>query len=111
MMEKAMRLNPRSPAVYLFYLGHAYRLTGRYEEAIAVLKGVFPRNPDFLPAHTYLAAIYSELGREAEARAEVAEVLRLSPHHSLEVLKQRLPYKDPALLDRYIAALRKAGLE
>jgi adenylate cyclase len=111
MVEKAMRLNPRRQAIYLFYLGHAYRLTGRYEEAIAVLKEVLPRNPDFLPAHEYLAAIYSELDREAEARAEMAEVLRLSPHLSLEVLKQRLPYKDPAVLERYIAALRKAGLK
>jgi adenylate cyclase len=111
MVEKAMRLNPRSPALYLFYLGHAYRLTGRYEEAIAVVKGVLTRNPDFLPAHEYLAAIYSELGREAEARAEVAEILRLSPHRSLEVFRQRLPYKDPAVTERYLAALRKAGLE
>jgi adenylate cyclase len=111
MVEKAMRLNPRSPAVYLFYLGHAYCLTGRYEEAIAVLKGGLPRNPDFLPTHIYLAAIYSELGREAEARTEVAEVIRLSPPFSLEVHGQKLPYKDPAILERHIAALRKAGLK
>lgn len=111
MVEKAMRLNPRSPVNYSFYLGHAYYLTKRYEEAIAVLKGVLIRNPDLLPAHDHLTAIYSELGREAEARAEVAEIVRLSPHRSLEVFRQRLPYKDPAILEQYIAALRKAGLK
>jgi adenylate cyclase len=111
MVEKAMRLNPRSPVLYSFYLGHAYYLTKRYEEAIAILKGVLPRNPDVLPAHLFLAAIYSELGREAEARAEVAEVLRISPPYSLEVYRQRLPYKDPAVLEREFAALRKAGLK
>ena len=109
-VEKAIRLNPRA-FLYSFFLGHAYYLTGRYEEAIAVLKGILTRNPDFLPTHIYLAAIYSELGRETEARAEVAEVLRRSPHHSLEVLKHRLPYKDPAILERHIATLRKAGLK
>src|SRR5262245_45661585 len=57
MVEKAMRLNPRPPVFYAFYLGHAYYLTKRYEEAMAVLQGVLTRNPDFLPAHNCLAAI------------------------------------------------------
>ena len=46
-----------------------------------------------------------------EARAEVAEVLRLNPNLSLEWLKQHGPFKDPADLERYVAALRKAGLK
>ena len=69
------------------------------------------RNPDFLGTHGNLAVIYSELDREEEARAEVAEVLRLSPNYSLEGLRQRLFYKDPAEAERYLAALRKAGLK
>ena len=67
--------------------------------------------PRSLPAHQFLAAIYSELGREEEARAEAAEVLRISPNFSLEVLRQRLPYKDPADLERFLDGLRKAGLK
>ena len=86
-------------------------MTGRYEEAIAAFKKALTRNPNLLPAHVNLAVIYSELGREEEARAEVAEVLRINPNFSLEVLRQRLPYKDPADLERYLAALRKAGLK
>ena len=62
-------------------------------------------------AHRGLAVIYSELGREAEAQAATAEILRISPNFSLEGYKQRLPYKDPAVLERQIAALRKAGLK
>ncbi len=41
-------------------------------------------NPDFLPAHLVLAIVHNELGREEEARAEVAEILRISPSASLE---------------------------
>ena len=37
-VEQAMRLNPHYPPCYLFELGWAYRLTGRYAEAIATLK-------------------------------------------------------------------------
>ncbi len=69
------------------------------------------RNPDQITAHVLLAVIYSELGREEEARVEVTEILRISPHYSLEVVRQRIPYKDLAVLERQVAALRKAGLE
>jgi len=111
LVEKAMRLNPRHPVTYLHSLGLAYRLTGRNEEALAAYKRALARNPDLLVAHFMLAAIYSELGREEEARAEVAELLRLSPGFSLEVARQRTPYKDQAKLERLLAGLRKAGLK
>ena len=64
-----------------------------------------------LPAHLYLAASYGELGREEEARAEAAEIERLSPQTSLEALRQRLPYKDQAVLERLFDGLRKAGVK
>ena len=110
LVETAMRLNPCYPASYLWSLGHAYRLAGRYEEAIAALKRVLTRNPDHLIAHVLLAALYSGLGREEEARAEAAEVLRVSPNYSLAVVRQRMPYQDPAELERILDGLRQAGL-
>jgi adenylate cyclase len=58
-----------------------------------------------------LAAIYGELGREEEARAEAAEILRISPNYSLAVVRARIPYKDPADLERFLDGLRKAGLK
>jgi adenylate cyclase len=111
LIEQAMRLNPHYPPFYLFFLGEAYRSTGRYEEAMAAYKKALTRNPDYSPAHVGLAAIYSELGREEEARAEAAEVLKINPQYSLERWRQIWPYKDPAVLERLIAALRKAGLK
>jgi adenylate cyclase len=111
LLEKAMRLNPRSPVTYLFELGRAYRLMGRYEDAIAAEKTALARNPNFLYAHFQLAGIYSELGREEKARTTAAEILRLNPNFSLEVWRQTVPYKDPAIVERWIAAARKAGLK
>jgi TolB-like protein/cytochrome c-type biogenesis protein CcmH/NrfG len=111
LIEKAMRLNPHYPPVYLVFLGEAYRFTGRYEEAIAAYKKALTRNSNLLAAHLFLATIYSELGREEEARAEAAEVLKISPKYSLEGARQMWPYKDQAVLERHLAALRKAGLK
>jgi tetratricopeptide (TPR) repeat protein len=111
LMRKGMRLNPGYPFVYLSNLGRAYRLTGRCAEAIAPLKKSVTLNPNFFPTHFNLAICYAELGYEGEARAEVTEMLRLEPDYSLERAKQQLmPYKDPAVMERTLAALRKAGL-
>ena len=61
--------------------------------------------------HANLVYAYSELGREQDARAEAAEVLRLSPRFSLEEV-QRMPanWQGP-LGQRYLSDLRKAGLK
>ena len=111
LIEKAMRLNPHYPEYYPSILGFAYRLLGQYKEAIAAQKNALAHNPDFLSGHTQLAVLYSELGQEEEARAEVAEMLRISPQFSLKVYGQRIPFKNPADLERYLAALHKAGLK
>jgi hypothetical protein len=58
-----------------------------------------------------LVVAYSESGQEAAARAEVAEILRISPDFSVEGARQRVPFKDPEVLERTLAALRKAGLK
>ncbi len=110
-IERGMRLNPRYPPNDLLQLGNAYRVAERYEEALAPLKKVLTLNPNFGAAHITLAACYAELGRLEEARAEMAEALRLNPNYSLESMWQRLPYKDPADLERFIDGLRKAGLK
>jgi len=111
-IEKAMRLNPYYPADDLLNLGIAYRLAGRYEEAVATLKKGLARNPDLgRNPHLFLAELYSQLGREEEARAETAEHLRRNPDFSLEVFKQRSPLRDQATLDHMVENLRKAGVE
>jgi adenylate cyclase len=111
LIEKAMRLNPRYPSYYLVNLGIAYFADGRYEEALIPLKKVLTMTPNFTPAHTNLAACYSELGRLEEAKASAETVMRLNPQFSLDAVRRGAPIKDPALLERQIAALRKAGLK
>ena len=107
LVEKAMRLNPHYPPSYLFTLGFAYYAMERYEEAEAKLKEGLTRNPEHLGTLLVLAAIYSELGRDDEARAQLNEALRVNPQLSLEDLMERLP----ALPERAVNALRKAGLK
>jgi len=111
MVEQALRRKPGIVDGHLARVGSAYYSAGRPEEAIAPLRQYLSHYPNFLSSHLNLAAVYSELDREAEAQAEAAEVLRINPQFSLEVHRQRVPIKDPAMLERHIAALRKAGLK
>ena len=62
-------------------------------------------------AHLVLAMSYGELGQDEKARAEAAEVLRINPKFSVEVLRQASPIKDRALRERLFDGLRKAGLK
>ena len=105
-----MRLSPQQLTT-LNALGYAYIGAGRYEEAITIFKKILVRSPDHWVAHGGLAIIYSELGREEEAKAEGAEILRITPNFSVEVWKRMAPYKDPAVTERFAAAMRKAGLK
>jgi tetratricopeptide (TPR) repeat protein len=88
MVEQALRHKPFIADQYLNSIGTAYDLAGQPEEAIAPLQQYLSHYPNVLGAHRTLAAVYSELGRGAEARAEVAEVLRLNPRFSLEVHRE-----------------------
>ena len=104
------------PAFCFLVRGDAYVLTGQHAEAIMAYHHVLRHHPlrlgsDRLLAHFGLAASYSALGQMAEARAEVAEVLQTNPDFSLEVWQQRVPYQDPAVTERMVSALRKAGLK
>jgi adenylate cyclase len=111
MVEQALRRKPYIADLHLTSIGAAYYFAGKPEKAVTPLRQFLSRYPNILDAHLTLAAVYSELGQEAEARTEAAEVLRINPNFSLEVHKERTPIKDPALLERHIAALRKAGLK
>jgi adenylate cyclase len=110
-LKKAIRLNPLEPTLGVHGLCMAYISMERYEEAIPPLKQALRYNPKFVALHTHLAVCYAALGREEEAHTEAAEVLRLNPEFSLKNLVKKMPIRDKAVEERYIDALRKAGLK
>ncbi len=110
-LKKAIRLEPLAPGKYYYHLGWAYLFTGQCDEAISACEEAVRRASNNLFAHTGLTVAYSMCGREEEARAAAAEVLRINPNFSCDYHeKKSSPYKNQADVDRYIGALRKAGL-
>jgi adenylate cyclase len=85
--------------------------TGQFEESVTALKKNIQIAPDDIFAHLALAATYSWMGRDKEARAEIGEVLRINPKFSLDHVAKTSHCKDQSQPDKMINALRKADLK
>jgi adenylate cyclase len=107
-LEQAVRRDPMAGTWVLRYLGGAYSLKGRHEEAISTLKRAIQKAPNDYLSRLLLTRAYIFAGRPDEAQAEAAEVLRLNPDFSLEKYAKRSIAKDK---DRSINAFRQAGLK
>jgi adenylate cyclase len=111
LIKKAIRLNPFPPSFFYYMLGQCYIVAGQFEEAVAESIKAVQLEPNNLWARLTLASSYGSLGREEEARAAAAEVLRIDPKFSVEHFAKRLPYKKQFDKDRFIGGLGKAGLK
>ena len=111
-IEMAMRLSPRDPlmALWLASLGLAAFVAERYEEACNWAKKAVRENSDFPVGHQLLVASYGQLERPREAEAALKGLFRVMPSATLASMKRQLHFKNAAELDRFMDALRKAGL-
>jgi adenylate cyclase len=106
----AMRLNPYPPQWYYINLSRIYTLLGRYEDSVTEMKKAIALSPNSVSAYSALIVTYGAMGKEAEARAAAAELLRINPKFSAEKYLKAMPYKDDAYPRLAAESLRKAGL-
>jgi len=109
-LQHAIRLNPLPSASMLNFLAVAYRDSGQYEKAIEASKKALQREPTYQFPYIHMTISYIRLGREEEARAAAAELLKVNPKFSLERYAKVLPFPRP-IADRVVEDLRKAGLK
>jgi adenylate cyclase len=110
-IKKAIRLNPFPPGIYYHNLAFAFLFAGQCEKATAACEKALRCESDNLFAHIAATVAYSMYDREEEARVAATGVLRINPKFSCNYYAKKLPYKNQADIDRYIGALRKAGLK
>jgi adenylate cyclase len=106
--KQALRLDPHD-YLTLLYSGIAQFAAGHLDDAVMSFTETASRNPDFIPAHFFLAASYAELERLDEARAEAAIVHRMSSGQPSRF--DQMPFQDPLIKAQFLDGLRKAGLE
>jgi TolB-like protein len=108
--KKAIRLNPMPPAWYWHNTGICCRLTGDYSRAISAYKKAIAINPDHFSAWTGLTAAYMLSGQDKKGRKAAKEVLRIQPEFSSEQYRKSLMHSDHDDIEKFVEALRRAGL-
>ena len=116
-VEKAIRLSPRDPDLYVWYfvLCHANTHLARDAQAIDWCLKSIATGKTFWFAYVDLASAYAWRGQNAEAAAAVAELLKLRPGFTVQRLTQEgLSFSDnPTFRKEYqriTEGARKAGL-
>jgi len=91
-------------------LGFAYFIAGRYEDALPVGLKSLQESPAWMPAHRLVILCLVHLGRLDEARVAANRMLELAPKTTISAIRLQIPQKNEAYKERYINAMRVAGI-
>jgi tetratricopeptide (TPR) repeat protein len=110
--NEALRLSPRDQFNFLWHylMGFALFVAGRYQEALECTEKSLRENPRVPGIYRLRTVCLSQLGRVDEAKAALADFLRLMPDANIASTKVQIPLKRSEDLERYIDALKRAGL-
>jgi TolB-like protein/Tfp pilus assembly protein PilF len=95
--QRAIRLSPFDPLIYLPYVGLAYAhfAAGRFEEASAAASRATQSNPRFSAPYVLQAAALSNLGRREEAKAMARRLLEVQPDLTIATAILSARYANP----------------
>jgi adenylate cyclase len=110
--NRAIRLSPFDPWIYLPYVGLAYAhfAAGRFEETVGAASLASQSNPRFTVPVILHAAALGCLGRSVDVKAVVQRLLELQPGLTVATAILSARYVDPANIAALEDALRRAGL-
>jgi adenylate cyclase len=110
--ERAIRLSPFDPLMYLPYVGLAYAhfAAGRFGEAAAAASRASQSNAKFSMSYVLQAAALANLGRGEEARAVADRLREIEPNLSVATAIRSARYANPDKNAELGDALRRAGL-
>ncbi|OGA25009.1 MAG: hypothetical protein A3I02_00995 [Betaproteobacteria bacterium RIFCSPLOWO2_02_FULL_67_26] len=109
LLRTAMRLMPESGYLYFMLLGRAYLFLGDLEQARVNLEHALSRNPEFLDARVYLAAVYVAAGDKTAASWEAEEIRALQSGFTVRRWLETNPTADATLRTKLIQALGELG--
>ena len=110
--ERAIRLSPFDPLLYLPYVGLAYAhfAAGHFEEAAAAAGRASQSNPRFSMPYVLQAGALANLGRGDEARAVARRLLEVEPDLTVSTAIRSARYANPDKNTELGDSLRRAGL-
>ena len=111
-LDRALRVSPKDPMIFWVYQSRSLALFGleRYEDMIAAAQRVSRQLPQWVDAHTMMAAGYAALGNAEQATSSLGKAIALDPRLTVRRVMRRQPMRDEAAAARLAAFLRVAGL-
>ena len=110
--NRALRLSPFDPWLYMPYIGLAYAhfAAGRFEETVAAASLAIQSNPRFSVPQILHAAALGSVDRSEDAKTVVQRLLELQPGLTVTTAILSARYANPENLVALGIALRQAGL-
>ncbi len=110
--ERAIRLSPFDPLLFVPYLGLAYAhfAAGRFEEAAAAASRASQSNPKFSSPYVLHAAALANLGRGEEARVVADRLREVYPDLTVSTAVRSARFAKPEKNAELGDALLRAGL-
>jgi TolB-like protein len=110
--NRALRLSPFDPWLYMPYIGLAYAhfAAGRFEETVAAASLAIQSNPGFSVPQILHAASLSCLDRKEDANTAVQRLIELVPGITVATAILSARYVNPKNIAALENALRRAGL-
>ena len=110
--ERAIRLSPLDPLLYVPYIGLAYAhfAAGRFEEAAAAAGRASQSNPKFSMPYVLHAAALANLGRREEARMVADRLRQVEPALTVSTAIRSARFANPDKNAELGDAIRLAGL-
>jgi TolB-like protein/Flp pilus assembly protein TadD len=109
--KRAIRFSPLDPQMSFFLTGLAMCCLMTGDDAEALTYGRRAANqPTWLASAPRAQTALVATGQLDEARDVVRNMLRVSPAATVSYLRKMFPYRDMAFRDKYLGALRAAGL-
>ncbi|WP_299975977.1 tetratricopeptide repeat protein [Devosia sp. 66-22] len=110
--EQSARLSPLDPFAFNVHLGMglAHFSAGRPDRAIEMARQALAERPGLTWPYRDLSTYYAASGRMEQARDALDKFVYLRPAMTAATLRDGLRFMEPALLDRYVGGLERAGL-
>lgn len=105
----AIRSNPRDPSIFYRYTGLSlsYFLQNRFDLSISWGRQALAAKPSFVQAHFIIIAALIENGMSKEASVAMRNLRAIYSAIDLGKL-QKLPFRNSAVLDKFIASVKQA---
>lgn len=110
--HRAMRLSPLDPekGIALSGIAMSYLMLERHAEALVAGEDALREMPNYGSSHRVVIGALVGLGRLDEARLAARRLMAAFPAYTLALQRQINPWRDEAFAERYLDALRMAGV-